>query len=647
MKIGTKLTLIFSFLIIFNIAFFVLYTRNRTTDIANKDSQVIAQEYAAHYASDVQGIFQTVISETTSMASSIQTLVQEGTNEDSRDLVTKILSNWFVVSSGASNIYDTWATFEPGMFDDRDEEFAGSETYGESGIYSTWIYDEGNGVLGIYPSELSGDPASDTWYTDPRDRGMVTVSEVYEFEYSNGMQTVVAIAMPVYSSANQFLGVVGSDFEVGYLNEEISKVSIYENGFLTLVSEGGFLVASKDESMLGQHLSSYSWLTDELERRIERGESFSFHSEIEGIKGGVYNYVTPIVLGESGNVWTMLVSIPDAEINALTDRMSVTIIIIGIFMAILAVLLASLISRTITIPLKRAILFAGEISEGNILAVFDNNRKDELGQLADSLNNMKDNLHNIIGSIIESSDSVANSSVEMNSATLVLSEGATEQAASAEEVSSSMEQMAANIQQNSENAGLTEKLATQVTDDARKSGKAVVQAVSAMKDIANKISVIEEIARQTNLLALNAAIEAARAGEHGKGFAVVASEVRKLAESSQNAAGEITELAVSSVSVAEEAGELLDKLVPNIEKTSSLIEEISSASQEQNSGVEQINIALTQLDTVIQQNASSSEEMAATADTLAGQAGEMKQLMSFFNIGNKSEQRYEDRKLIE
>ncbi|MBF9016623.1 HAMP domain-containing protein [Oceanispirochaeta sp. M2] len=359
----------------------------------------------------------------------------------------------------------------------------------------------------------------------------------------------------------------------------------------------------------------------------------------------MYNYSIPIELGASGNVWTMLVSIPEAEINYLTNRMSLVIIIIGIFMSALAVLLASLISRTITIPLKRAISFAGEISEGNIQAVFDNKRKDELGDLADSLNNMKDNLHNIIGSIMESSDSVANSSVEMNSATLVLSEGASEQAASAEEVSSSMEQMAANIQQNSENAGLTEKLATQVTEDARKSGKAVFQAVSAMKDIADKINVIEEIARQTNMLALNAAIEAARAGEHGKGFAVVASEVRKLAESSQKAAGEITDLAVSSVSVAEEAGGLLDKLVPNIEKTSSLIEEISSASQEQNSGVEQINIALTQLDQVIQQNASSSEEMAATSETLAVQAGEMKQLMSYFNIGNNSEPK--DLKLIE
>lgn len=221
----------------------------------------------------------------------------------------------------------------------------------------------------------------------------------------------------------------------------------------------------------------------------------------------------------------------------------------------------------------------------------------------------------------------------MNSTTQQVSQGASEQAASAEEVSSSMEQMGANIQQNTDNANITEKLAMKVTSDAKESGIAVKQSVEAMKEIAQKISIIEEISRQTNLLALNAAIEAARAGEHGKGFAVVASEVRKLAERSQNAAGEITGISTSSVEIAEKAGILLDTLVPNIERTSELIQEISSASTEQNTGIEQISLALTQLDQVTQQNASAAEEMAATAEILNSQSDEMKQLISFFDIG--------------
>jgi len=161
----------------------------------------------------------------------------------------------------------------------------------------------------------------------------------------------------------------------------------------------------------------------------------------------------------------------------------------------------------------------------------------------------------------------------------------------------------------------------------------VVQAVSAMKNIAEKISIVEEIARQTNLLALNAAIEAARAGEHGKGFAVVAAEVRKLAERSGTAAAEISQLSSSTVSVADQAGQMLVKLVPDIQRTAELVQEISAASNEQNAGAEQINKALQQLDQVIQQNASASEEMASTSEELSSQAEQLQSSISFFHLG--------------
>jgi methyl-accepting chemotaxis protein len=195
-----------------------------------------------------------------------------------------------------------------------------------------------------------------------------------------------------------------------------------------------------------------------------------------------------------------------------------------------------------------------------------------------------------------------------------------------------MEEMGANINQNADNARQTEKIALKAAQDGQEGGRAVEQTVTAMKDIAGRISIIEEIARQTDLLALNAAIEAARAGEHGRGFAVVASEVRKLAERSQTAAGEISKLATSSVDVAVRAGELLARLVPDIQNTAQLVQEISAASNEQNTGSQQINAALQQLDTVIQQNAQASEEMAATAEELAGQSELMLQSVAYFKI---------------
>jgi methyl-accepting chemotaxis protein len=195
-----------------------------------------------------------------------------------------------------------------------------------------------------------------------------------------------------------------------------------------------------------------------------------------------------------------------------------------------------------------------------------------------------------------------------------------------------MEQMAANIKQNADNAAQTEKIARQSSKDAEASGEAVNRAVAAMRTIAEKISIVQEIARQTDLLALNAAVEAARAGEHGKGFAVVASEVRKLAERSQSAAAEISAMSTDTVQAAQAAGEMLARLVPDIRKTAELVSEITAACREQDIGASQINEAIQQLDKVTQQNASASEEMAATSEELAAQSEELQTSIAFFRV---------------
>jgi methyl-accepting chemotaxis protein len=199
-----------------------------------------------------------------------------------------------------------------------------------------------------------------------------------------------------------------------------------------------------------------------------------------------------------------------------------------------------------------------------------------------------------------------------------------------------MEQMSANIRQTSDNAMQTEKIAVKSAEDAQEGGKAVAATVAAMREIAGKISIVEEIARQTNMLALNAAIEAARAGDHGKGFAVVAAEVRKLAERSQQAAGEISTLSISSVDIAEKAGALLGAILPNIQKTAELVQEISAASREQDSGAGQINQAIQVLDQVIQKNAAVAEEMASTAEQLSSQSAQLQGTISFFTINDDS-----------
>ncbi len=299
---------------------------------------------------------------------------------------------------------------------------------------------------------------------------------------------------------------------------------------------------------------------------------------------------------------------------------------------IIAFILGVIFSRSITVPLAKGVEFAGAIAKGDLSANVDIDQKDEIGVLVASMNEMAVKLRGIVGDIINSSENVASGSEELSSTSEEMSQGSSEQASAAEEASSSMEEMASNIRQNADNAQQTEKIARKTSEDVQEGGKAVGEAVVAMKQIANKINIIEEISRQTNLLALNAAIEAARAGEHGKGFAVVAAEVRKLAERSQEAAGEITELSTSSVEVAERAGTLFEQLVPDIQKTAELVSEISAASNEQNSGADQVNRAIQQLDSVTQQNASASEEMASTSEELSSQAQYLQDIISFFKI---------------
>jgi len=280
---------------------------------------------------------------------------------------------------------------------------------------------------------------------------------------------------------------------------------------------------------------------------------------------------------------------------------------------------------------------AKQVAQGNLMVELK--KRSENDDLMESLYNMVDKLKEIVREVQAAADGVATGGQQLSATAQSLSQGATEQAASAEEISSSMEEMSSSIKQNADNASQTEKISNKSASDAREGGKAVNETVAAMKEIATKISIIEEIARQTNLLALNAAIEAARAGEHGKGFAVVASEVRKLAERSQTAAGEISELSGRSVQVAEAAGQMLTAILPDIQRTAELVQEISASSKEQDAGADQINRAIQQLDQVIQQNASAAEEMASTTEELAGQAEQLKTTIAFFSLDTHGAQR--------
>ncbi|WP_223634991.1 methyl-accepting chemotaxis protein [Corallococcus sp. EGB] len=382
------------------------------------------------------------------------------------------------------------------------------------------------------------------------------------------------------------------------------------------------------------------WITQHLEPLIaQRREVTAGRSELSALiaveqsaSGKQTADRIRSLLTRLGNDEEALLNERTARTAAMTEDLYKLLVSGGVLSVVLAALMSVFLTRSIVQPLTEAVQVTSQVTAGDLTAHITVRGTDETGRMMGSMRDMIHRLSGVISEVRGASGSLSSASLQVASAAQSLSQGTSSQAASVEETTASLEQLNVSIRQNSENSREMEQMALKGARDAEESGSAVKETVEAMNAIAERISIVEEIAYQTNLLALNAAVEAARAGEHGRGFSVVATEVRKLAERSQKAAKEIGSLATSSVKVAERSGQLLTELVPSIRRTSELVQQVANASREQSIGVSQMTRAMTQVDGVTQRNASAAEELSSTAEEMATQAESLLQMMNFFRL---------------
>ncbi len=552
----------------------------------------------------------------------------------------------------------TYTLWEPNV-DGQDARYANTPGYDATGRLLTYWSRNAAGeirqdvVQGYEDATLDANGLrTGEFYLRPRETKQESIIDPYAYSVQDSTTWMVSTITPIVVEQT-FYGIAGVDLSIEFIQTLVEQASaaFYQGaGTIAVISHRGVIAGlSGRPEMVGKPIQT--WQPEQWQQILANVQSGKVASDFNA---DLITVSVPLYIGKAQTPWSVMMSLPQQVAMAAVDELIQGMhararqdlirqawIAGGIIIVTFAFI--SIIAKQIVAPIIQSVDFAKIIAGGDLTAQLLVNQRDEIGTLAKALQEMLSKFRQVVSDVKYAAENVATGSESLSSGATEMSQGATEQAAASEEASSSMEEMAANIHQNADNAIQTEKIATKAAADASKSGEAVAQTVTAMREIVRKVTIIEEIARQTHTLSLNATIEAAKAQEYGKGFAVVAAEVRALASRSQDASSEINQMASQSIDTAERAGDMLSTLVPDIQKTADLVQEIGAASREQSSGVEQISRAIQQLDTVIQQNSSISEEMAATSEELAGQAEQLQEMIAFFHTGEAEQQQTKQR----
>jgi methyl-accepting chemotaxis protein len=626
-SIATKLLVALCGVITLVLGLLVLVVNRRLSEVAEAQAVQTSTQMAERNAARVKARLDEVMipARTVAQALLAQKLAQGADRRLGDAVLKKVLED-------NPDLHGIWTVWEPNAFDGKDAQFVNTPGTDATGRYLSYF----NRATGAITFEASVDYQYTTlggpsdYYLLPQKSGREVIMNPYSYVIAGKPTLLTSTIVPLMLDG-KFLGVVGTDRTLEQLQQEISKIRPFETGHAVLVAHNATYVSHPSEQLLAKPLGT-SPAESVMRNALSGTGEFTSRVHSELLKGEAIEVVVPFQVGRTTTPWALAVFAPLDKVLAPAQEMRRFTVTLGVAALGLLGLSVLLVVRRVTGPLGRISAVATRIAEGDLTGELDIESQDEVGVLSDAFRAMQHRLAQVIGEVRTGASALSSASAQLSTMSQSLSSGTSEQSANGEEVASSLHRMSASIGQNADSSRRVEELARKGAADATECSRAVGETVEAMKQIASRISIIDEIAYQTNLLALNATIEAARAGEHGRGFAVVASEVRKLAENSQASARQIIELAAKSVRIAERSGVLLRELAPSIDTTARLVKDVAGASGEQSSGVSQINQAMMSLNQSTQQNAASAEELSSMAEELAAQAEGLHQLMGFFQV---------------
>lgn len=622
MKLNSLNTKMMSIVVLVVLSYLlILWVMNGQASKMQRDLAIdYAAELAQHEGFKVKAQLETAMSASRTLA---QTLVGLRKVNPDRALADAVLRQ---ILTDNPAFLAVWSGWEPDAFDGRDRDYRNAPAHDATGRYLPY-WNRGTGQALVEPLVDYDTPGAGDYYLLAKSSRTETLIEPYIYNVAGKDTLITTVVVPIMDNG-RFLGVAGVDIALLDYQAEVSKIKPYETGYASLLSNTGIFVGDARAERVGTQVNDA-----DLEAAISAGKVFGRYRFNDVLAAETYEVAVPVNVGATTTPWSFKVTVPVARMMETVIAMRTTAILIGMISSlVVAAILLWCIRTWVLNPVNVARDAALRLAGGDLRGTIVVRGKDEIAQLLTAMQSMSEKLVTIIASIRGSAEGLVQSSEQIGSTSQSLSQAATEQAATVEETSASVEQISAAVAQNSDNSRATDGIASSSAKTAAQGGEAVRETVLAMRQIADKIGLVDEIAYQTNLLALNAAIEAGRAGEHGRGFAVVAAEVRKLAQRSQEASKDIGTVAGRSVLLAERAGNLLDEMLPGIRKTADLVQEISAASSEQMTGLNQINAAVSQIAQTTQVNASAAEELNATAEEMSNQAIQLQEMMEFFQI---------------